>query len=144
MERVQISPATVAQVHRSQRGARVAVTADVQNVARDLQQIRESLVLEFDPVEDFYVVLDRRVMPDGSEEDHLVTTALECDQRLVNRVREISSESYDFVAELERVEAAAERDRQHAFREQVGEPAERLAHALRKDLGMTSDRTFIR
>lgn len=142
-ERIEISPATVAQVHRSRKGVRVAVDDDVQNVARDLRELRSTLVLEFDPVEEFYIVLDRVTLADGSTEDRLVTTATECDQRLVSRVRYISGDGYDYAAELDRVEAQAERDRAHEFREQVGDPAERLAHALCKDLGLTGSRAVV-
>ena len=143
MERVTISPATAAQVHRSQKGVRVAVADDVQNVARDLREIRSTLTLEYDPIEDFWIVGDERTLPDGSIEEYLVTTAQECDQRLVQRVREIAQPSYNYADELERLEAQDERRQRQAFAEKVGPIGEQLAHALCKDLGLNGGRAFI-
>jgi hypothetical protein len=135
-ERFEIRPASLTQVLRSQRGQRIVVDDDVQNVARDLRAIRGTLVLEFDPVEEIWIVYDRQTLEDGSEQEDLVTTSLTCDQRLVQRVREVASPGYDLVAELDKVEARADRAQDEAFREQVGDAGEKLAWALRKDLGV--------
>lgn len=148
-ERIEIQPAALAQVHRAlHSGSRVLVGADVQNIAQDLHEIRASLRLEYDPGEDIWIVVDMVVERDGSIAEKLVTTwDVEkngpVDQRLVQRVREIASPGYDLAAELEKADRQAERNRAHAFRQQVGAAAERLSHALRKDLGMKGGRAFV-
>lgn len=149
MERVEIQPAGIAQVHRALRtGKRVLVTEDVQNIARDLREVRETLRLEFDPDSDLWFVIDKIEHPDGSSEDKMVTVwDVErngtIDQRLVERVRQVAHSSYDLGAELERLDREAERERSSRFREQVGPAAERLKHALRKDLGANNNRAFV-
>lgn len=134
---MEIIPATVAQVARMDSGRLVAVDDDVQNVARDLREIDPGLRLRFDEYQEFYVVYH----VDGDEES-LVTTAQECDQRLVKRAREISRPDYDYGLELEKAEAESKKQADDRFADQTGDVGERLAHALRKDLGLTG-RAFI-
>lgn len=148
MDRIEIQPAAVEQVHKALKtGRRIAIDMDVQNIAQDLREIRATLKLEYDPGEDIFVVLDEVTMPNGSIEEKLVTT-WDCvrngplDQRLVRRIREIAHPSYDLAAELEKADKAADLERARRFREKVGPAAERLAHALRKDLGST-ERAFV-
>jgi hypothetical protein len=149
VERVEIQPAGVAQVHRALRtGRRVLITEDVQDIASDLKEIRATLKLEFDPDSDLFVVMDVVTNPDGSIEDKLVTVwdverNGQLDRRLVERIREIAAPGYDLVAELEKRERQDERDRSSRFREQVGPAAEKLKWALRKDLGADKNRAFI-
>lgn len=51
---------------------------------------------------------------------------------------------YDFVAEVDRVNAQAEQNKQENIRKRVGEHGEELAHAIRKDLGQRyKGRAFI-
>lgn len=140
---IDIEPASIAQVKRTDKGRLVAVEGDVQNVANDLHAIDKGLRLAYDPDQDYYVVHHLRVLGDGSVEEHLVTTARACDQRLVERVREISLPGYSYAEELEKMEAAAKRARDRDFSERVGPAAERLRHALRKDLGLGGDRAFV-
>lgn len=141
MDRIEIRPATVGQVARTRLGKNVAVDADVANVARDLRDISPEFRLEYDPHGDFFIVSQVRVMPDGSEEISLVTTAQDCDQRIVRRVREITAPGYDVGAEMERLDREADKRKEHALTERVGPIAEKLAWALRKDLG-DKDRAF--
>lgn len=148
MERIEIQPALVAQVHRTKVGRNVLIDDDVQGIARDIHEIDKSLCLEFDPGEELYVVFQRLQMADGSTEDRLVTTwSMErngpIDKRLVARIRQIASEGYDYAAELDRIdkEAAAAEDRK--FDEQMGPAAEKLAWALLKDLGEDQGRIFV-
>ena len=135
MDRIEISPASLAQVRMTARGQRLRVTQDVQNVATDLATIDASLKLAFDPYADCFIVYQDVYGPDGEVmSEHLVTTAQDCDQRLVNRVREISQPGYDLGREIEKVEAQVERAKEHDRRERTGEAHEALAFALRKDL----------
>lgn len=140
---IDIEPASIAQVKRTDRGKLVAVDDDVQNVANDLAEIDKGLKLSYDPDQDIYIVFHKRVEGDGSVSEHLVTTARECDQRIVWRVKEISLPGYDYAAELERVEAAAKKARDDQFREEIAPLAEELRHAMRRDLGLDHDRIFV-
>jgi hypothetical protein len=131
MERIEIEPGSVAQVKRALSGRLVFVPDDVCNVVRDLQRIdRRFRVQAAEDLSLYIVFLEES---DGSQQ--LVTNARHLDQRLVKRIQEIADERYDFVAELDRVEAAADRAFEARQREQIGDLGERLAHALRKDLG---------
>lgn len=138
MDTIEITPATLAQVHRTRNGHQIAIDDDVQGVARDLLAIDPSLRLHYDPHGEYYVVKQLVTERDGTVTEKLVTTALELDQRIVHRVRQIAHPSYDYAAELDRVDAAADRERDRRQAELVGPMAERLAHALRKDLGATN------
>jgi hypothetical protein len=128
-----ILPASARQWRDSTPDTRVSVTDDVHGVVRDLKTIDPCLEVEYDTVEEFYVLLRK----DGPQED-LVLTALSLDPRVVKRVREIDRPEYDFVAEVDALDDAAEKQRTDDFREEMGGKHERLAHAIRKDLGDTS------
>jgi hypothetical protein len=115
-------------------GRMVLIDDDVANVVRDLQEIDPGLRVRFSMEEGVFVVYHRRLEVDG-EREKLVTTAHELDQRIVRRVREISRPGYDFVAELDRLDREAECRKDREFSEKIGPHAERLAWALRQDLG---------
>lgn len=138
----EIQPVNAMQVFQTDRGHLVAIDDDVQSVARELRAIDEGLKVWFDPDQDHFVIFHERTLGDGSVEEHLVTTAQELDQRIVERIRQISSRDYDYVAELERIDLAADRAAEHALSERIGPHLERLAHGLRKDLGLKA-RAFV-
>jgi hypothetical protein len=142
-DRIEIRPASVAQVIRSRRGVRVVITDDVCDVARRVEEINPEFRLEYDPLEAFFVVYQRRELPTGEVKEQLVATALDCDARLVEEVRKAASPSYDLAGEMERLDARAERDRRHRFSEQIGDAGERLAHALCNDLDLNGSRIFV-
>lgn len=73
------------------------------------------------------------------EHGDLVLTARQCDDRIVQRVREINPEGpgrYDYTKALEQRRKARERTEKHERDERNGELAEQVAHAVRKDLGL--------
>lgn len=127
---MEVTPATFAQVKTGRDGRRVTVTEDVGDVARRLQEISPKLILVWNENGQYFVVVER----DGNGDERLVFTAQECDERIVKRAELITSSSYDFVGEMDRLDKAAERAKDHEFHERTGEIAERLAHAVRKDL----------
>lgn len=129
---MEIQPASLAQVRKGRDGRNILITDDVSSVARDLHEIDPKLRVRFSEGGGHYAVYFQ--YPDGREE--LVLTAQKLDQRIVKRFREIADESYDFGAEVERIDRQAERDQDARFSEQVAERGERLAHALRQDLGV--------
>lgn len=125
------------------RHGMVAISDDVQGVARDLQDIDASLRLFRAEDDDLWVVWQDKDHPDGSTSENLVTTMTGAlDKRLVARVRQITSGDYDLALELERVEAQDQREQDHKRRESVGPVAERLLHAMHKDLGVKT-RVFV-
>lgn len=133
---IDIEPGGVRQVQRALASGRMVVVTDgPHDVARKLREISDVLRLHYDPYEAVWVVMELQALPDGSTRESLVTTALECDDRLVERVRQIAQPGYDYAGELERVEREADRAHDERRREQVGDVAERLRFALSKDLG---------
>lgn len=137
-----IQPATLTQVQRGRLGRTLFIDDDVGGIAQQLLEIDSSLRLAFSEAGGHFVVKRRTERPDGSYSEQLVTTAQQLDHRLLDRVRLVCSDHYDTAADMDRVDAQAERDRDHRFHEQVGPIAERLAHAIRKDLGVKT-RAFI-
>lgn len=143
MDTLEIQPANITQVARLGDGRLVTISDDVGGVARDLRAIDRSLRLRYSPDQRIYVVYRVCMTGDGEVVEELVTTSRTCDQRIVKRIREISHPSYDYAAELDRLDAAADRRADHSFNERVGETGERLAHALRKDLGLGRARIVV-
>ena len=110
-------------------GCLVAIEDDVLDVARRLKEIHPSLHVYFNEVGGYFVIYE--MCEDGTE--RLVTTVKELDGKLIKYFEMLNSESWDAVAEMERMDETAERNRKAAFAERVGEIGERLHHALRKD-----------
>jgi hypothetical protein len=135
---IEIQPATLGQVKRSSRGQLVEITQDVTNVAQRLQEIDPDLKLLFDEDQCFYIVRHDVARPDGSVDENLVLTSQQLGSHIVERVRQISSAGYDYVRELEQMEDAARKQRDHEVSERQGPILEQLSHALRKDLGLRS------
>lgn len=139
---VEITPASLGQVTSTDKGRLVAITDDVGGVAQQLLELDEHLRLAYDPDQAYFVVSRHLPQEDGSVEEQLVTTAQELDGRLVHRIREIGSEDYDYGAELDRIDAVAAKRHDHEQSEKLGPHAEKLSHAIRKDLGI-SDRIYV-
>jgi hypothetical protein len=135
METIDIQPASIPQVRAATSGRLVEVEGDV---ARDLQQLDPGLRLRYSPDEDISIVW----MVEDGEEQLVATQKGKPDHRLVKKLVEVASETYDFGAELDKREREHTRQREHEFSEQVGDAGERLAHAFRKDLGVQS-RVFL-
>lgn len=136
VQSVEIKPGQIAQVTKAMRsGKPIVVDDDVQGVANDLHQIDPGLRLEYEPFEDVWVVKYVHLTADGEVRERLVSTFQECDQRIVARMREINRPGYDFPAELDRLEREAEAQRDYEFGQKVGPIGEKLAWALRQDLG---------
>lgn len=138
----EIQPASMAQIIKGKNGHYIEVDDDVGNVVRDLQEIDNRLRVRYSEAGDYFVVYMRE---DDMEpgDGYLVTTAEQLDARLVNRIRRISHESYDFSKEVQAIDRQADKEREHAYSEHLGEIAERLAHALRKDRGFDQWRAYI-
>ena len=132
---MEIQPASLAQVVTGRGGRLIPITEDVANIARRIKEIDDSLSLQFNERGEFFVVVQTVETPDGPEEKR-VLTAQQLDERLIHRLKHITHQSYDFVAEMDRIDAQARKDEEHRFHEKAGEAGEVAAHALRKDLGL--------
>lgn len=144
---MRIEPARVDQIRSASDGRMVLIDADVAGVAADLHDYDPLLRVRFaEAATPPYFVVYREIgQPDGQVKQELVLTAQQLDHRIVNRVREIDSQSrsgYDFVAEVDRQNARAEREKLERRHERFGEQHEHLAHALRKDFGV-KNRIFV-
>lgn len=125
---MELQAATLAQMQRARGGRYVLIEEDVGSVVAQIQEIDATLRVRYSEAGGFFVVY--QVTDDGEK---LVTTAQELDGRLVQRLQEIAHPEYDYVAELEAKEDAADRARDERFSEQVGEIGERMAWAMRRD-----------
>jgi hypothetical protein len=125
-----IEPASLTQIARGRDGKVVAIDDDVSGIAQQLKEIDPQLKLRYSEAGEYFAVYH-----DGPEESYLVTTAQELDGRILQRIRKVASGRYDYVAELDALDARAERERDRAFSEQMGEAHQQLKHALQKDLG---------
>jgi hypothetical protein len=130
---MELSPASLDQLRQSSSGRWMLVDKDVGSVAQQIAEIAAdraiSLSLRVSEVTGIFKVV--QIIGDTEQ---LVTSATECDQRLVDSVRKATSPQYDLNAELEQIER--EKDSAHEARRQnqLGDAAERLAHAVRRDL----------
>ncbi len=124
----------------------IQVDDDVQNVANDLRDIDPHLRLRYSEAGEYWVVY---WCPDGGEDGdgYLVTTAQELDQRVVTQVRKIHhgvlNDTYKLSEEIERLDAVAKAEEEHAFTERMGDTYERLAHALREGTGRGKRRIYV-
>ena len=140
---MELEAATLAQVIEGADGRTYEVPSDVGMVVRDLRAIDPTLRVRYSERGRHFVVYQHIESPDGRVVDHLVLTALELDQRVVNRVREIASPDYDFVADSVRRRAQRERDSKAELRDRIRAEGDRAAHAARKDLGLDKARIFV-
>lgn len=125
---MELQPASIAQVRQGKK-RRITVEADVGSVVKQIQEIDPRLGVVWDDDGEFFLVVEQ----DGAKQ-RTVLTALELDHRVLQRVKEIASPDYDYVAEMDRIDAEADKEKDHRFQQEVGENAEKMAHALRSDL----------
>jgi hypothetical protein len=91
VQSVEIEPGRMAQVTRALKsGKLVAVDDDVQNVANDLHEIDPGLKLSYEPGEDVWIVKHVHLTPAAAWRSGSCRAFQECDQRIVQRVREIN------------------------------------------------------
>lgn len=132
---VEIKAGTVAQVQRARSGVNILVDSDVQGIANALLEVSDEFHLVFNPQEDLWMLEQHIQRPDGSIKECFVSSFTECDHRIVRRAREVCAPGYDLGAELEKSEARADAEMERRRHEISGDAAEKLGHALRRDLG---------
>jgi hypothetical protein len=130
--------ATLTQVRAGRGGRLVEIDADVMNICDRIREIESSLGVDWSEDGSYF-----RIYQLGQDNrKHTVTTTLELTPEVVEVIRRIADPKYDLASELERLDDQADREKEHAFSEQVGEVGERLHHAMRKDL-QTQDRIYL-
>jgi hypothetical protein len=130
---MEISPASITQLRQARNGRWTTISPEEGGVAGELRDIDSSLRLRKSEENGIYVVYQ----VDEAGDESLVTTADRWSwPQLPDRVRRIRHSSYDFVKELDRLDAEADRERDRSRREHVGDVGERLLHSLQKDLGV--------
>lgn len=140
---IEIEAASLSQVRATVEDGLVLIDDDVQNVVRDLQEIDPGFRVHFDRDQEYFVVRHLHLSRSGEPEESLVTTARQLDQRIVERVRQISADGYDYGAELDRLDREADARNEAEFTERVAPIGEQLHHALRRDMHLDKDRAFI-
>lgn len=135
---MEISGVDIAVVEKGKDGKFVTIDDDVLDIARDLKKIDENLRLRWSEAGEYFVVYE--MLPDGSE--GLVLTSTELTPAILDRIREIGHSSYNYAKELDEHDKQVEREFDHGVSERIGPVAERLAHAVRKDLGVTNRAFF--
>lgn len=138
----EIQAATVEQVRQGANGKIHVIESDAGSLVIRMRALDPHLHLRYSEAGDYYVVYYEK---DGKTE--LVATYQECDDRIVKDLERIAWENrqpgYSFADELEKADRKADADFNHKQRESVGEGGERLAHALRKDLGKNDHKIFV-
>lgn len=126
---MEIRPAKIDQIIKGKNGKRHVISNDVGDIAGKLKEIDSSFELHFNETTEYFVVIQRI-----GDSEHMVTTALDLDDRIVDRIKQITQPGYNFETEADKIKKQADKDLEHSRKEQVGEIGERLAHALRTDL----------
>lgn len=124
----------------------VEIDDDVAGIASGLAAIDHRIRLRYSETGEYFVVY---LKPDEWEEGdgYMVFTAQELDGRIVKHMEEVyircNARGYSLADEAERQEAKAKKNAAHEFTEKHGEMYERLAHAMRKDLGYDQSKIYV-
>lgn len=121
--------ATLAQVRAGRDGRLVEIDQDVLDVCARIREVDTSLGVEWSDSANLFRVYE--LCADGKKRTVFWTPELTAD--LPDYLRQLSKT--DYVTEMERRDRKAERDKDHDHLERWGGRHERLAHAVRKDVG---------
>lgn len=111
------------------------INARDSTIIKEINDVDNRLHVKFNPRHEFFVLFAKEKTREG-ENEYLVKTFTKLDARIVQRVKEISDPSYDFIKEGEDLENKLDKEKLNRIHNKIGDTAERLAHALRKDLGV--------
>ncbi|MBS1863010.1 MAG: hypothetical protein JSS68_15015 [Actinobacteria bacterium] len=150
---MEIRPATFTQVAKARDGRYIMIEDDVQGVANGLNRIDPHIKLRFSESGEHYVVYWSENPNATDEEDvdgnttYLIFTAQDLDQRMVKKMEEVywrnHQPGYSLADEVDKLDAADKKRKESQFTEEHGEMYERLAHAMRKELGYDQSRVFV-
>lgn len=139
-----VEPANVNQIRAAAGGRFVEIHRDVGGVVDALKRIDAGFGVRFplDAAEPYWHVYHES--PDGRSTELVLSVQARqnasgvwegLDMRVIERVMQIGSSSYDYVAEIDKRNQAAKRSEEQRTSEAVRERGELVAHAIRKDLG---------
>jgi hypothetical protein len=124
----------------------VPVEGDVFHVVDRLKRIDAGLRLSFNTKDEVFVLQWKGTNDKGDLVEEFIGAYTELDSRLVNLVERLAAREnrnrYELAKELDRIDAEKDAEAAHEFYEKQGPIAEKLQHAIRKDLG-TQSRAFI-
>lgn len=149
---MEIRPASITQLSNARNGRYVEIGDDVQGVANALWNIDKHIRLRYSEAGDYFCIYwtDNPNLADEDEGEHttyLIFTAQDLDHRIVKHMEEVywrcKQPGYSFADELDAHEEKAKAEDRHKWSEQHGEMWEKLAHAMRRDLGYDKSRVFV-
>lgn len=124
--------AELVQVRAGKGGRLIEIDQDVLDVCKRLREVDPCLGVDYN--EDSCLFRVSELCADGRKRTVCWVEELTAD--LPDYLQRLTKT--DYVKEIERMDAQADRDRDHAFHERMGPIGERLAFALRKDFGVKS------
>lgn len=141
--RLEIEPprANLGQLRLTNKLEMVPVHDDVLGVIERLQRIDRGLKMFYDINQEIFVLYHEGLNEQGHLVESFVGAYRELDQRVVNLIERIDSQGrgrQDLATELGRLEAEKDAENARDRLERVGPMAEKLQHAIRRDLGMKS------
>ena len=131
--------ASLGELQLTNRLEMVRVDKDVLGVVERLKSISPGFELLYDKAQEVFVLYHTDVTPEGHVTESLVGAYKELDQRIINLVERIDAQGRghaDLASELEKLEAAKDRENAAKRLNAVGPIAEQLRWAMRKDLGL--------
>ena len=150
MIHIEIRPASFAQVSAARTGAYIEISDDVQGIANALHAIDPHIRLRYSEAGEHFVIYwasDPSKLAEEDGDSYLIFTAQDLDHRIVKHMEEVcwrcQQPGYSFADELERTEVEAKKQEAHEWTERHGEMYERMAHAMREDLGYNQNRIFV-
>lgn len=130
---MELQPARVDQLVNV-RGRWIGIEADVGGVVAQIVEIGHDRGIDLSVrISEATGVFKVVQTIDGEEQ--LVTSSTTLDGRLVQRIRQVTAPTYDLAAEAEKLEREKDADFWREQENKVGDAAERLAHAFRRDTG---------
>lgn len=142
----EIVPASIEQIKAGRDGKMHLITEDAGGIAKRLLEIDSRLHLRYSEKGEYYVVYAREENePEGS--GYMVATYQELDARIIKDLERIKwlnqQPDYSYADELETKHELAKAAQDYEFSQKIGENAEKLAFALRKDLGYDKSRIIV-
>jgi|SRR5215831_14498255 len=127
---IEITPASLAHVTKGRGGSFVTIEDDVLDIAKQIQEVHPEFELQYNEEGEYF----RVVQATPGYRKHTVTTALEADTRLVNRLKALVADPEANRQSQVENDRRVEANQDHRFSEAVGEASERLAFAIRSEL----------
>jgi hypothetical protein len=138
---MEIPHATLDQVRTGRNGKKIMVSGDVLGVVKQIQELDPRLKVYWNEFGEHYVITER--LDDGTE--GMVTTIPPdgLNSALVEYLRFLASSENDYIGDAERKDRQADREKDRALEEQVGEMGERMAYQIRRDDVEVNAKAFI-